>query len=207
MNRKTAPCSPDQLRLGESAGFKRIELIRQLEATRKALGLTQAELAERIGVARMTVQRAEDIEESGPGLETFLLLALAMNLHPLLKAEENGEYPPLPQDLIHRGLSHARTRHDLQWRDRQREAAFATLWEEENEHQPVGVQAPVPSLIPGITQPQATAAATVIQWLGSGVGFDFLTRALKAAGYSIVDDRSKPQEKHPRKHFSPRSRT
>ena len=45
----------------------------------------------------------------------------------------------------------------------------------------------LPVLLPGCTQEQATACATVMQWLGTDVGFQFLRQTLAQAGYSIVD--------------------
>lgn len=173
-------------RIIEDAEWLRRTLIEQLSTARKALGLTQAELAERVGCARMTVQRAETVTE-GTSLETFLLLALALNLFPMFTLGEDSKDSPLPQDLVHRGLAHDRTRHHPEWRSTQREAAFAKAWEEVNEVRPVGIQPILPALIPGVTQSQATTAATIIQWLGSEVGFAFLTETLGKAGYDIAD--------------------
>lgn len=39
------------------------------------------------------------------------------------------------------------------------------------------------------TQEEATLAATVIQWLGTHVGFDFVRLALKDCGYRLVNER------------------
>lgn len=47
-----------------------------------------------------------------------------------------------------------------------------------------------------LTQDEATAAATVVQWLGSNVGFSFLEEALRDAGYRIVTDRQRKAEAH-----------
>lgn len=67
-----------------------------------------------------------------------------------------------------------------------REVAFARRWEEE-----------APRVLPWIlcgdgtkitsdlTQEQATDVATVVQWLGSNVGFSFLIAALKRCGYAV----------------------
>lgn len=178
----------DAGRIVEDAEWLRRSLIEQLTVTRKSLGLTQAELAERVGCARMTVQRAETITE-GTSLETFLVLALALNLFPMFRFDEGQKGYTMPQDLIHRGLCHERTQRNPEWRSTQREAVFAKAWEEINEVCPVGVQAILPALIPEITQPQATAAATVIQWLGSDVGFAFLKETLEKAGYDLLDAR------------------
>ena len=168
-------------------------LLGQLTDTRKALGLTQSDLAKRIGMNRMTVQRAE-APEADPQLSSFLAIALALNLLPQLRTSDDELGPPAAQDLVHRGLHHARTLHDLQYRDREREAAFATAWESANPHDPQLLAAMPPlvsELIPGCTQEQASAAATIVQWLGTTVGFEFLEQALSTAGYAIVDKRAK----------------
>ncbi len=175
-------------RLHEDAEILASDLINKLIDTRKGLGLTQAELAERIELARMTVQRTET-KEGGLKLKTFLLLALAMNLSPELNQAGTAASAPRVEDLVHRGKAHNRTRHDLQWRDREREAALAAAWEKINEYQPVGATPLLAALLDDPTQPEASAAATVIQWLGSEVGFGFLTEALASAGYSIIDSR------------------
>jgi DNA-binding XRE family transcriptional regulator len=83
-------------------------------------------------------------------------------------------------ELVHRGLAHGRTRNALN----RREAVLAQAWEQVN--QPSTVLPPVVEhLVPGCSQEQATAMATAVQWLGSEVGFDFLERALDAAGFEI----------------------
>lgn len=165
-------------------------LLAELATRRQQLGLSQAELGERIGRARMTVQRAE-AEGANGTLATFVELALGLGLTPVLRADRGAGEPDVaqtaPEDIVHRGLHHNRTRHDLQWRDRQREAALAKSWEVVNERRPVGLSPVMDHLVPSHTQDQATAVATAIQWLGSEVGFDFLTRALEAAGYDIVE--------------------
>lgn len=82
--------------------------------------------------------------------------------------------------LVHRGVAHNRTRvaHHAA------EAALANAWEQVNK--PNQALDPVAHhLLPGCTQEQATAMATVVQWMGSEVGFDFLKRALARAGYSV----------------------
>lgn len=167
-------------------------LLGQLTDTRKALGLTQSELANRVGVSRMTVQRAE-APDADPQLSSFLAIALALNLLPQLRTSDDQLGPPATQDLVHRGLNHVRTLHDLQYRDREREAAFADAWEAAHpqDSQTVAALPPLLSeLVPGCTQEQASAAATVVQWLGTTVGFEFLEQALEKAGYAVVDKRT-----------------
>lgn len=174
----------------ELAAQIQAQLLGTLATARAQLGLSQGEVAERIGRARMTVQRSE-AEGAGATLTTFCELALALGLTPRLVAATGQGDPHVadvaPQDIVHRGLHHNRTQHDLQWRDRQREAAFARFWESVNEHRDVGLSPVMRHLVPDHTQAQASAVATAIQWLGSEVGFDFLTRALESAGYELVD--------------------
>ena len=166
------------------------ELLGQLAQQRQDLGLSQQELAERIGRNRMTVQRAE-AAGAGVTLSTFVEMALGLGLTPRLATEaEAGSVQPLSRDIVHRGLHHERTRHDRDWRDRQRERALAQAWEAVNVHQDVGLAPILDTLVPGATQEQATAAATVLQWLGSDVGFDFLVRTLGNAGYAVTDERA-----------------
>lgn len=193
MNETTAQIDPN--RLQEDMQALKDSLIKHLGETRKHLGLTQAELAERTGIARMTVQRAE-APETGTSLDTFLLLALALNLRPSLTSIENGPQAPLPYELVHRGVAHNRTQRDLQYRDRQRERAFSQAWEALNSR-PLSTPL-VSTLLDGANQAQASAAATVIQWLGSEVGFAFLTEALESAGYELQDTRH-PHDDYPGK--------
>jgi hypothetical protein len=73
---------------------------------------------------------------------------------------------------------------------------FAQRWEDQNTPRP-GREAGTMDLILcskgdgrillGLTQAEATAAATAIQWLGSPVGFGWLEDALAAAGYDVVE--------------------
>lgn len=183
----------------EMAQHLQAHLLSALAHRRHQLGLSQAELGERIGRARMTVQRAE-AEGAGTSMTTFVELAVGLGLTPVLKEDRGaGELDVaqmLPQDIVHRGLHHNRTKHDLSWRDRQREAALAKSWEAVNERRPVGLSPVMDHLVPSHTQEQATAVATAIQWLGSEVGFDFLARALALAGYDVVEQQ--PQTKAPR---------
>jgi transcriptional regulator with XRE-family HTH domain len=174
--------------LVDEASQQQEALLWQLQARRESFGLTQEELAVRAGLSRVTVMRAET-PKAGAALATFMRLAWALNLTPVLRCADDTQARP-SEDLVHRGLSFNRTKHEPEWRDRQREAALATAWESANEHRPVGVSAVLPLLVPGATQAQATAAATVVQWLGSEVGFDFLTRALDQAGYTVTDSRA-----------------
>lgn len=72
-----------------------------------------------------------------------------------------------------RGNSYERTT----WNSLER--AFAELWEHESK---------ILGMLIGKrpTREQRYAAATVIQWLGSNVGFSFFQRALAKGGYKVV---------------------
>lgn len=89
----------------------------------------------------------------------------------------------------HRGYFYNRTRHDLDMRDRQREKLLANKWERMNARSP-GVEPLLTHLVPNYTEDQAKASATIIQWLGSTVGFNFLQDVLGEAGYKIVEGKS-----------------
>jgi DNA-binding XRE family transcriptional regulator len=177
--------------LSDQVKVLRARLTQQLRETRERLLLTQDELGKRLGVSRVTVHRLES-EAADPQLSTFLGAVLACGLDVELQepSQEPASRFSAPERLKHRGLSYFRTQHDLGSRDRQRERALAKAWEAANKYQAVGLQPILPSLIPGGTQEQATACATVVQWLGSEVGFDFLKQALRNAGYDIVEQRS-----------------
>lgn len=95
-------------------------------------------------------------------------------------------------DLNHEGLYRRRIS------DSPREKAIAEQWEKENAD---GVSfgahwggQRVPLIVallmgdegsPDVTQRDATVAATVLQWLGSNVGFCFLQDAFRKAGYDV----------------------
>lgn len=87
-----------------------------------------------------------------------------------------------------------------------REVAFAEQWKCENELQaltqlvctrPMTAEESARDMMPWLsggykqdcklTQRDAEVAATVIQWLGSNVGWSFLSEALDRCGYKIVE--------------------
>lgn len=159
-------------------------LLAQVRARREALSLTQTELGRRAGVTRMTVQRAELGVTS---LNSFVSLALAAGLTPqLLNEGVSGSVSPHPDNVIHRGYHFNRTKGNSQWESTKREAALAKHWQGVNAATSIGLSPVMNHLVPQHTQDQASAVATAIQWLGSDVGFEFLTRALDVAGYDIV---------------------
>ncbi|MDF8365091.1 MULTISPECIES: helix-turn-helix domain-containing protein [Achromobacter] len=168
-------------------------LATRLSSTRKARGLSQIELAKRAGVSRAALVRAEDPDQDVT-VATLVRLALGLGLTTRLleKAplgEEAEQYVVPAADIVHRGERFERTLRELHWRDRQREAALANDWEEANKHRPTGIAPHMAGLVENHTQAQASAVATVVQWLGSEVGFAFLNEALKKAGYEVVDTR------------------
>ena len=92
-----------------------------------------------------------------------------------------------PEKLMHRGFAHSRTQFAPEFQDTLRERALADEWEAEN---PIagqcGTQPILNALVPDCSLRDARVAATVVQWLGSEVGFNFLQEALGKAGYEIV---------------------
>lgn len=90
--------------------------------------------------------------------------------------------------IVHRGLAHSRTQLGEKFQDSLRERALAKKWEAENPtpgqfgHQPI-----LNALIPDCTQRDAQVAATVVQWIGSEIGFQFLQEALESVGYQITE--------------------
>ena len=93
------------------------------------------------------------------------------------------------------------------------EAVFAEKWEEENHPRPgfnggdgilsslmrtrarVDVNDPDPNLLlfetnPTVTRRERVVAATVIQWLGTNVGWCFLTQCLSACGFLLIEETS-----------------
>lgn len=60
-----------------------INLTHELEAARKAAGLSQDELAERAGLSRMTVQRTES-GQIDPRMSSLLVMAQALGLDLML---------------------------------------------------------------------------------------------------------------------------
>lgn len=108
-----------------------------------------------------------------------------------------------PNIVAHRSIDYRRTRFN------HREHAFASAWERENEVRPglnfghgtlMGLM--VDQRQPGhdwhplfysrhtITNRDAAIVATVVQWLATTCGMEFLRTALKACGYLIVPDQA-----------------
>lgn len=99
--------------------------------------------------------------------------------------------------VVHQGRAFARTEGD--WHHAKLEAVFAKAWKITN-HPPSflnggygtlqwllcsdGASSPTRA----VTQEEATVAATVIQWLGTPCGFDWLMQTVKSGGYHVVRD-------------------
>lgn len=95
------------------------------------------------------------------------------------------------KESFNEGLFHERTKTN------DREKAFSDLWKQENKiesHVNQG-QGTLQNLMIGtdntilfyITKNDRIIVATIIQWLGTNIGFNFLERALKKCGYKIVE--------------------
>lgn len=206
----------------------RTGLLGTLVQQRNRLGLTQSDVAQRAGLSRMSVQRAE-APDADVQLSTYVAMSLALRLLPQVKTTQpvslpqerleqwpqtvervkqvlskdatldaqaqktveallqvplSVDAPDSPDPLIHRGVSHARTKQP----HNKLEAEFAKNWESANRQG--GPWTPVVEhLLPGCTQEQATAMATVVQWMGSEVGFDFLRQVLSQHGLQVVPKR------------------
>ena len=61
------------------AGVQRLKVITQIVELREKLGLTQGELAERIGVSQPFIARLENDEASNLSLETLVKIVEALN--------------------------------------------------------------------------------------------------------------------------------
>lgn len=158
------------------------ELTAGLVKCRKAAGLTQAEVADGAGVSRTTVQAGE-ADSATMQLLTAARLARATGAR--ITVQAHAQAVPVAM-LSHEGLAHIRTKHNQEYMDARREKALAQAWQKENKPQNDTVTPLLAELVPGCTQEQATAAATVVQWLGSELGFAFLSETLGKVGYEIV---------------------
>lgn len=97
------------------------------------------------------------------------------------------------QKIIHRGFAHSRTTRADQHEDTVREKSLADKWEMENPLPGTfGIQPTLNALIPDCSARDAQVAATVVQWIGSQVGFCFLEEALEPAGFKIIRQSKAP---------------
>ena len=68
-----------KLRKKIEAGVQRLKVITQIVGLREKLGLTQGELAQRIGVSQPFIARIENDETSNLSLETLVKIVEALN--------------------------------------------------------------------------------------------------------------------------------
>lgn len=158
-----------------------------IEERQRALGLTTVELARRSGLDRLTIRRTREAGND-PKLSTVVAMAMAVGAQVGVESTvvENGYGQE--STLVHRGLAWNRLNKTEKARDIDRERALARNWETAN-ISPAWTSPMLLALLGKCTQDQASAAATVVQWLGTEIGFEFLKTALKDAGYDIVDTR------------------
>lgn len=101
---------------------------------------------------------------------------------------------------LDRGIRHHRTEDKSLYREK----AFADEWEKENEKdlmagyrgsllQRLFIDGDInhEHIIKKITKRDRMIAATVIQWLGSNIGFCFLETVLKKSGYTLIKSNNK----------------
>lgn len=131
-----------------------------------------------------------------------------------LNKDDNGEWPDSnellqwvlePSSVVHEGAEHDRTAHVHDgWLNR--EKIFSDKWKSTN-HPPSFLNrgmgtllwlvcsrpsksdtffAPSHEIYRHLTQPEATAAASAIQWLGSNCGWCWLEDCIRACGFDIV---------------------
>jgi len=159
----------------------RASLLAALRERRQKLGVSQATLADEVGLSRMSVARAE---QAGADLQlsSFLAMAAGLGYEVHLRPQPGAA---LTTPMVHRGVAHSRVATAQLARLNPLEAALARRWEEVNEPNPhLGVM--LEALTPGYVQQDATVAATVVQWLGSQVGLEFLRSSLSEGGYELV---------------------
>ena len=177
-------------------------LLQSLHERRKLSGYTQAELAEKSSVSRQTVMRAEALNPSVlliNFVQMASILGLSLNLNSKGQADslvENFEDKPGAK-LVHQGFYPLRANPEGQYADQRREAALSFLWSQENDVNKHLLEDLLNPAIHTTTQEHASVAATIIQWLGSEVGFNFLKEALNKSGYEIVEKNT--QKKQERK--------
>ena len=86
--------------------------------------------------------------------------------------------------MFNQGLKHQRLHPEA---GNPREIIFARRWEDEN----TGMRSVLNWLLGphnqqvDVTERERTVAATVVQWLGSPIGFNFLEEALEECGYKL----------------------
>jgi hypothetical protein len=106
------------------------------------------------------------------------------------------------RSVRHVGVSHGRTKVDYGGLVN-REKIFSDQWRRENEGVPsclnggkgvlelIVCSGEDGRLVRDLTQLEAAVAATVVQWLGSNVGWCFLEQCVEGCGYSLVRRKTK----------------
>lgn len=124
------------------------------------------------------------------------------------KTKTENPLPKCPAGLTHRGVMAHRLNYDQKWHGNRRENAFALAWERENamtgELRVTGATRDERGILDSLlsersnmlfydekrlapyNQEAAVIAATVMQWLGTNIGFGWLENTLDEAGYTIA---------------------
>lgn len=96
--------------------------------------------------------------------------------------------------LVHKGIDHSRLATPGNFKDTQRERALAAAWQASNKPRVGQGSEPIlTQLFKDPTQRDAEVAATIVQWMGSQIGFLFLKEALADAGLEIVEADKAPK--------------
>lgn len=151
-----------------------------------------------------------DTLEFHPRIRKALALLAAQGVAPAIgqDAARDGH------GLAHRGFFHERTAYDQTRHVNRRETIFANSWENENvglslrqvssggsesllsrllsreEVEPAGRPGggtPKEVRFGALDQNTAAVVATVVQWMGTNVGFGWLSGVLREAGYALVE--------------------
>ena len=170
-----------------SEQIQQADRIQQLEDQLKAIAMAQSECV----LANMGTA-----EQAYVALHTRLADILGNEPGALSRVALGERFEP---GMSHKGVAQYRFA-KIQGRSDVREQALAQMWERQNQDDDTSKPLLATLLSQDshdsiwamkmkspYTQPAATAAATVIQWLGTPVGFAKLTDALAVAGYEIVD--------------------
>lgn len=158
------------------------------------------EVAQKIAPGQPAILAQAFAEEIKKGFLDVLKMAQSGQL-PAAEMPEVQEEEADPKDLSHRSIHHRRTEVTGQavCRASRREKALSQAWEGVNVRESMppilatllsksgGTNLYAMQMVSPFNQSAATAAATVIQWIGSEGGFDFLKQALEVSGYNIVD--------------------
>lgn len=122
-------------------------------------------------------------------------------------AEKKEAVPVCKRGYTHRGVRHYRLNSGQNIQSNHLEAVFAQAWEQENilkgerrstdspllqlllQKHVGGPLTPLSKELVEYDQHAAEVAATVVQWMGTNVGFGWLQETLKQAGYTVTKDK------------------